>query len=156
MDDRLQSKLQRSGFKLTSNNMENKIKVAAQIKASLNKVWAYYNSPEHIVNWNFADPSWHCPSAENDMKIGGTYKSRMEAKDGSFGFDFEAVYTAIDPYHNFSYEFGGRHATVNFQGSGADTVLTISFDPETQNSLELQQQGWQAILNNFKQYVENN
>lgn len=135
--------------------MENKIKVQTHIKAGLDKVWDYYNSPEHIVNWNFADPSWHCPSAENDMKIGGIYKSRMEAKDGSFGFDFEAVYTAVNPKQNFSYEFGGRHATVTFKEQGAETFVEILFDPEAENSLELQQQGWQAILNNFKNYTEN-
>ena len=134
--------------------MENKIKVQAQIKSDLDKVWDYYNNPTHIVNWNYADPSWHCPSAENDMKIGGIYKARMEAKDGSFGFDFEAVYTAVNPKQNFSYEFGGRHATVVFEKIGNETQITIVFDPETENSLELQKQGWQSILNNFKKYTE--
>lgn len=136
--------------------MSNKIKVQALIKAGLDKVWDYYNSPEHIVKWNFADPSWHCPSSENDMQVGGKFKSRMEAKDGSFGFDFEAVYTKIQPKQSFSYEFGGRNATVSFNDLGAETLVEILFDAETENSIELQQQGWQAILNNFKNYTENN
>lgn len=136
--------------------MSNKITVTATINATNKKVWDYYTNPKHIVNWNFADPSWHCPSAENDMRVGGTYKARMEAKDGSFGFDFEAVYTELVPEKKFTYEFGGRMATVKFDTAGNQTTVTVTFDPETENSLELQQQGWQAILNNFKNYVEKN
>ena len=134
----------------------NKITVSAIINAPIKKVWDCYTNPNHIVNWNFADPSWHCPSATNDMRIGGTYKARMEAKDGSFGFDFEAVYTEIVPEKKFTYEFGGRIALVKLDTTGNQTTVTVSFDPETENSLELQQQGWQAILNNFKNYVEKN
>ncbi|GIL22324.1 MAG: hypothetical protein BroJett042_08370 [Bacteroidota bacterium] len=136
--------------------MGNKITVTATIIAANKKVWECYTNPKHIVNWNFADPSWHCPSAENDMRVGGTYKARMEAKDGSFGFDFEAVYTEFVPEKKFTYEFDGRMATVKFDTVGNQTTVTVTFDPETENSLELQQQGWQAILNNFKNYVEKN
>ncbi|HNR75034.1 MAG: activator of HSP90 ATPase [Bacteroidetes bacterium OLB12] len=136
--------------------MGNKITVTATIIAANKKVWDCYTNPKHIVNWNFADPSWHCPSAENDMRVGGTYKARMEAKDGSFGFDFEAIYTEIVPDKKFTYEFGGRMATVKFDTTGNQTTVTVTFDPEAENSLELQQQGWQAILNNFKNYVEKN
>ncbi len=136
--------------------MGNKITVTATIIAANKKVWECYTNPKHIVNWNFADPSWHCPSAENDMRVGGTYKARMEVKDGSFGFDFEAVYTELVPEKKFTYEFGGRMATVKFDTAGNQTTVTVTFDPETENSLELQQQGWQAILNNFKNYVEKN
>ena len=125
-----------------------KITVQATINADVKKVWDYYNSPEHIMNWNFADPSWHCPSAENDM--------RMEAKDGSFGFDFEAIYSEINTGKNFTYEFGGRTATVQFNDLGKQTEVVVTFDPETENSIELQKKGWQAILNNFKNYTENN
>lgn len=136
--------------------MNEKIKVDATINAEIKKVWDYYTNPVHIVNWNFADPSWHCPSAVNDMKIGGTYKARMEAKDGSFGFDFEAIYTEIIDGKEFTYEFGGRSATVKFENSNNQTKVTVEFDPENENSLEMQKNGWQSILNNFKSYTENN
>ncbi|HRO07364.1 MAG TPA: SRPBCC family protein [Saprospiraceae bacterium] len=134
--------------------MSQKITVAANINADTQKVWDAYTNPAHIVNWNFADPSWHCPSAINDMKVGGTYKARMEAKDGSFGFDFEAVYSHIEMGKSFTYEFGGRTAEITFEDLGNATNVIVSFDPEEQNSIELQQQGWQTILNNFKNYVE--
>ena len=132
----------------------NKIVVSATIHAPIEKVWDCYTNPTHIVNWNFADPSWHCPRAENDMKIGGTYKARMEAKDGSFGFDFEAVYTEINEGKRFAFEFGSRISTYEFNDLGADTLVSITFDPETENSIELQKNGWQLILNNFKLYTE--
>jgi len=133
-----------------------KITVSASIVADVKKVWDFYTEPEHINNWNFADPSWHCPSASNDMRIGGRYVARMEARDGSYGFDFDAVYTQIEPGKSFTYEFGGRLATVEFKDLGELTEVTVSFDPETENSVELQKAGWQAILDNFKRYVESN
>lgn len=133
-----------------------KIKVQATISAAKQQVWDYYTKPEHITQWNFADPSWCCPTASNDMKIGGKYIARMEAKDGSFGFDFEATYTEIKEGEHFSYEFGGRYATVEFNAQQEQTELTIIFDPETENPVDLQRQGWQAILNNFKNYTETN
>lgn len=131
-----------------------KITVQATINAPIEKVWDAYTNPAHIIHWNFADPSWHCPIAENDMRIGGTYKARMEAKDGSFGFDFEAVYSAISPGKQFTYEFGGRTATVIFTDLGGQTEVLVSFDPENENPLDMQKEGWQAILNNFKTYAE--
>jgi uncharacterized protein YndB with AHSA1/START domain len=133
-----------------------KITVEATIDADKSKVWDYYTNPKHIVNWNFADPSWHCPSAENDMKIGGRYCARMEARDGSFGFDFEAFYTEIIDRKEFSYEFGGRSATVKFNDLGDQTEVIVTFDPESENPIEMQKGGWQSILNNFKNYVETN
>jgi uncharacterized protein YndB with AHSA1/START domain len=133
-----------------------KITVSATIHAPVEKVWDYYNNPNHIVHWNFADPSWHCPSAENDMRVGGTYKARMEAKDGSFGFDFEAIYTDINEGENFTYEFGGRIVTVQFNNLVSLTEVIITFDPEEENPIEMQQGGWQLILNNFKTYTEKN
>ncbi len=137
--------------------MENsKITVQALVDANTEKVWDYYTNPNHIIHWNFADPSWHCPTAENDMTVGGTYKARMEAKDGSFGFDFEAVYTDIKEGQAFSYEFGGRTATVQFNGNDHTTEIIVEFEPETEHSIDMQRGGWQAILNNFKQYTENN
>lgn len=133
-----------------------KITVQASISADAKKVWNYYNNPKHIINWNFADPSWHCPSAENDMRIGGTYKARMEAKDGSYGFDFEAIYSEINKGKNFTYEFGGRTATVQFNELDSQTEVVVTFAPEEENPIEMQKGGWQAILNSFKNYTENN
>jgi uncharacterized protein YndB with AHSA1/START domain len=134
----------------------NKITVQAIILADKQKVWNYYTEAEHITKWNFADPSWHCPSASNELKVGGIYNARMEARDGSFGFDFLAVYTEINLGNHFSYEFGGRKADITFKELNGNTELTISFDPETENSIELQKSGWQAILDNFKKYTETN
>lgn len=133
-----------------------KITVLATINADSKKVWDYYTIPRHIIHWNFADPSWHCPSAENDMRTGGTYKARMEARDGSFGFDFEAIYSIIVEGKTFTYEFGGRTATVQFNDLGSQTEVVVTFDPEDENPIEMQKGGWQAILNNFKNYTENN
>lgn len=133
-----------------------KIQVSVSVTADKQKVWEYYTSPEHITQWNFAHPSWHCPSASNDMKIGGRYLARMEAKDGSFGFDFEAIYTEINNQESFTYQFGDRLATIEFNNKNNQTEVIITFDPETENSIELQKNGWQAILNNFKEYVESN
>ena len=137
--------------------MQQKITVEATINADIKKTWDYYTLPEHITKWNFADPSWHCPSASNDLKIGGKYLARMEAKDGSFGFDFEAYYTEINLGNSFTYEFGGRICTIEMTELKTNqTAIKITFDPETENPIEMQQQGWQLILNNFKSYTEEN
>lgn len=136
--------------------MKEKITIKALLNADKQKVWNYYTQPEHIIKWNFADASWHCPNATNDLTIGGRYFARMEAKDGSFGFDFEAIYTEIKIGESFSYEFGGRIATVYLESIDGFTEITVVFDPESDNSIELQRNGWQAILNNFKKYIESN
>jgi uncharacterized protein YndB with AHSA1/START domain len=136
--------------------MATKITVTASIAAALTKVWNCWTMPEHIVHWNFADPSWQCPRAENDLTVGGKYSARMEAKDGSFGFDFEAIYDVVDEHQVITYTMGdGRQATTTFSNDENTTTVTTTFDAETENSVELQQGGWQAILNNFKNYVEN-
>lgn len=135
---------------------QEKITIKATVLADKQKVWDYYTQPEHITKWNFADPNWHCPHATNDMKVGGRYVARMEAKDGSFGFDFEAIYTEINKGINFTYVGGERYVTVDFEEISRQTEVTISFDPETENSIELQRNGWQAILDNFKKYTETN
>ncbi len=134
--------------------LTDKIVVKALVLAPKHKVWVYYTNPDHITKWNFADPSWHCPTATNEMKIGGKYFARMEAKDGSYGFDFEAFYTEINEGLGFTYAFGGRLATVEFKELDEQTEVTITFDPESENPIELQKNGWQAILNNFKKYAE--
>lgn len=136
--------------------MIEKIKVNAIINAEVTKVWEYYTNPIHIVHWNFADVSWHCPKASNELMVGGKYYARMEAKDGSFGFDFEAIYTNVVVEKELTMEFGGRIATIKFIPLNSNTEIVIAFDPETENSIELQQAGWQSILNNFKSYTEAN
>ncbi|AYL95811.1 SRPBCC family protein [Mucilaginibacter celer] len=137
--------------------MSDKITVNATVNAGVKKVWDYYTQPEHITKWNFADPSWQCPSASNDMRVGGKYAARMEAKDGSFGFDFEATYDEIVEGEKFTYTMpNGRQASVEFKENGDQTDVAVTFDPENQNSLEMQKNGWQAILNSFKSYTEAN
>ncbi|MDO9554764.1 SRPBCC family protein [Rhodonellum sp.] len=132
-----------------------RILIQATILADRQKVWDYYTLPEHITKWNFATDDWQCPMASNDMRVGGKYSARMEAKDGSFGFDFEGIYDEIKIGEKFTYTLGdGRKVTVAFQDLGDTTDVTINFDPESENSIDLQREGWQAILNNFKKYVE--
>lgn len=136
-------------------NSKNKITVEAAIKTPLEKVWQLWNEPRHIERWNFASDDWHCPKAENDLKAGGKLRSRMEAKDGSMGFDFEAIYDEVIPQQKVSYTMGdGRQATTIFEAKEGRTKVSTSFDPETMNSPEMQQAGWQAILDNFKKYAE--
>ena len=135
----------------------NKITIQAIIESDKQKVWNFYTMPEHIIHWNFASPDWCCPSAKNDMKVGGKYFARMEAKDGSFGFDFEAIYNEVIDGESFTYTMlDGRTVKVSFSGKNNQTEVQIIFDAETENSLELQRDGWQAILNNFKSYTETN
>ncbi|MGE3975524.1 MAG: SRPBCC family protein [Bdellovibrionales bacterium] len=132
-----------------------KIKIEAIVSAPVEKVWIYWTKPEHITKWNFAVDDWQCPSATNDLQVGGIYKARMEAKDGSFGFDFEAVYDEVIPQKKLTYTMAdGRQATTHFESVGNQTKVTTVFDAEKQNSEEMQKGGWQAILNNFKKYVE--
>ena len=109
---------------------------------------------EHITNWNFASDDWQCPWATNDMRIGGRYVARMEAKDGSFGFDLEAVYESIEPGKSFIYSMGGRTVEVQFTEEDSGTRVVITFDAETENPVEMQRAGWQSILDNFKRYAE--
>ncbi len=133
-----------------------KITINTIVSTDKQKVWDYYTKPEHITKWNYADPSWHCPTATNDLKVSGRYFARMEAKDGSLGFDFDAVYKEVNHGQSFTYEFGGRLATIVFNEANGQTEVTVTFDSETENSIDLQRQGWQAILDNFKNYTETN
>jgi uncharacterized protein YndB with AHSA1/START domain len=135
----------------------NKIKIQATVLADIKKAWDYYTQTKHITNWNFASDDWCCPSVSNDMIIGGKYIARMEAKDGSFGFDFEATYNEIVDKEKFSYTSpDNREVNVSFKQIGDNTEVTIIFDAENENSIELQRNGWQAILNNYKKYTETN
>ena len=135
-----------------------KIKIDITILAPVEKVWDYYNDPEHIVKWNFAHESWECPSSENDLRVGGKFNNRMEAKDGSFGFDFVGIYDEVVENQLIKYHMeDGRNVEIVFEKADENTTkVNISFDPETQNSVEMQREGWYAILNNFHKYVENN
>lgn len=134
-----------------------KITVQTTVEADKTKVWTYYTKPEHITKWNFATDDWQCPIAENDMQVGRKYFARMEAKDGSVGFDFEAIYDEIIVGEEFTYTmFDDRQVRVSFKSVGDETEVTITFDAEKVNSEDLQRSGWQAILDNFKKYVEAN
>lgn len=134
-----------------------KISISATVNATIEKVWNYYNQPEHIVNWNFANNDWHCPFATNNLKVNGKLCTRMEAKDKSFGFDFEATYNEIINLNKILYTMpDNRMVTILFNQNNNTTVVHIEFDAEKINSMELQKNGWQAILDNFKNYVENN
>jgi len=136
---------------------KDKIIIQVSVSADIEKVWDYYTLPEHITKWNFASDDWQCPHASNDMRVGGKYLARMEAKDGSFGFDFEAVYDQIIVGERFSYTMpDGREVQVIFNDADGKTEVSISFDAETENPLEMQRAGWLAILNNFKKYTERN
>ena len=140
--------------KLEKLDIMERIQIQANIAADRDTVWDYYTNPKHIVHWNFASDDWCCPSAENDMRIGGRYKARMEAKDGSFGFDLEAIYSQIEPLESYSYAMADRKVDALFISNGSTTDVIVTFDPETENPIEMQRDGWQAILNNFKKYVE--
>lgn len=132
-----------------------KITIQATVNAGPSKVWTYYNTPEHITQWNFANDDWHCPQAENDLSVGGKLKTRMEAKDGSFGFDFEGIYDEVIDQQKISYSLAdGRQCITEFVEKNGQTVVTTTFDAENQNPVDMQKAGWQAILDNFKKYVE--
>lgn len=132
-----------------------KINIHASVEADLKTTWNCYTDPDHITQWNFASDDWYCPTARNDLRIGGTFTSRMEAKDGSFGFDFEGIYTQVDEHSTLSYAMAdGRNVTVTFEENGVNTEVNVVFDAEGENPIEMQRDGWQAILNNFKNHTE--
>ena len=132
-----------------------KITIQATVLADRNKAWSHYTEPAHITQWNFASEDWCCPAASNDLVAGGKFSWRMEAKDGSFGFDFEGEFTEIVPLEKLKYVFmDQREAEISFSDFPEGTLVKIVFDAENENSLELQQSGWQSILNNFKLHTE--
>lgn len=131
------------------------ITVEATINATVHQVWKFWTNPEHIIHWNNASDDWHTPWAENDFRVGGSFISRMEAKDGSFGFDFAGAYNEIILDEHIVYTiFDGRKVHISFRPEGNSTTIIESFEAEDQNSIELQKSGWQSILDNFKRYVE--
>ena len=133
-----------------------KVTVQANVNAPVGKVWETWTTPEHIIKWNNASPDWHTPVAENDVRIGGKFLSRMEARDSSFGFDFEGVYDAVVINELISYNLAdGRNVKIIFIDKGYQTEIIETFDAENENPIEMQRGGWQAILDNFKHHTEN-
>ena len=136
-------------------NNESTITVETTVNAPVEKVWKLWSEPEHITKWNSASPDWHTPRATNDLRTGGKFTSRMEAKDGSMGFDFEGVYSDVRENEHIAYAMSdGRTVTVDFAAEGDKTRIVETFDPESENPREMQQAGWQAILDSFKKYAE--
>jgi uncharacterized protein YndB with AHSA1/START domain len=133
------------------------ITVETTVNAPIEKVWQYWLGPEHITKWNTASDDWHTTTAENDVKVGGKFSARMEAKDGSFGFDFWGIYDELETNKKIAYTMGdGRKAEIVFTPTPEGIKVTETFEAEGTNSLEMQRGGWQAILDNFKKYTEGN
>ncbi len=136
-------------------NNKTVITVETTVNAPVEKVWEYWEKPEHITQWNTASDDWHTPRAENDLRVGGSFSTRMEAKDGSFGFDFGGIYDAVTPHEYIEYTMGdGRKVKIHFHAEGNTTRIVERFDAETENPVEMQKAGWQAIMDNFKKYTE--
>ena len=139
--------------------MKNKetISVKILVNAPIEKVWQFWTKPEHITEWNYASEDWHAPKAENDLKVGGKFLSRMEAKEGSFGFDFEGIYDVIIINEKISFTLlDDRKVTITFLQTENGVQITETFEAENENSIELQRFGWQSILNNFKICTDKN
>lgn len=135
--------------------MTQRISVEAVVNRRRGDVWKLFNEPDHITRWNFASDDWRCPRAENDLRAGGRLCSRMEAKEGSFGFDFEAIYDEVVHEAKLAYTMtDGRKAETSFADLGGQTRVSTTFDPEKENPADMQKFGWQAILDNFKKYAE--
>ena len=133
------------------------ITVQTTVNAPIEKVWKFWTEPGHIIHWNNASDDWHTPRAENDLRVGGKFSARMEAKDGSFGFDFSGDYTNVVEHKTIEYKMGdGRKVKIDFSSEGNATKVVETFDAENTHSVEMQKSGWQAILDNFKKYTETN
>ncbi|MFC4210179.1 SRPBCC family protein [Pedobacter lithocola] len=133
------------------------ITIESTVNAPIEKVWEFWNNPEHIKNWAFATPDWHAPHAENDLQVDGKFTTTMAAKDGSMSFDFVGTYTTVEENKLIEYVLeDGRNVKIIFDGDEQTTKIIETFDPETQNPVEMQKGGWQAILDNFKNYTEAN
>ena len=131
-----------------------KITVETIVKAPIEKVWRAYTTPDDIKQWNTASDDWHTTQSTVDLRVGGAFTSRMEAKDGSFGFDFAGTYTKIVPHKLIEYSFGDRVGSVEFVPGANGVTVRVTFDAESENPIEQQCEGWQAILNNFAKHVE--
>src|SRR6187399_1334757 len=132
-----------------------KITVETLVNADPQKTWRIWTEPQHIMQWTNASDDWHAPKAENDLRTGGRFSTRMEAKDGSFGFDFGGIYDNVKKNELIEYTMGdGRQVQVTFSPAGDQTKIVETFDAEATNPVEMQRGGWQAILDNFKKYTE--
>ncbi len=138
------------------NGQPQSLTVSVKVNLEKETVWKYFTNPEDILCWNHASEDWHTTRAENELRPGGSFLSRMEAMDGSFGFDFSGIYDQVIPESLIAYTLAdGRKVGISFQDEGAGSILVSeTFETETVNPAELQQAGWQAILNNFKKYAE--
>ena len=142
---------------LAEGRAKTMITITAEVNAPVAKAWKYWTSPEHITQWNHASDDWHCPKAENDVRAGGNFSSTMAAKDGSFSFDFSGVHNEVVTHKIIASTMGdGRKMYLSFEEKDGKTLVTESFEAESMNSLKLQRDGWQAILNNFKHHTESN
>jgi uncharacterized protein YndB with AHSA1/START domain len=131
------------------------ITVETTVNAPIEKVWAAWGEPKHIMQWCHASDDWHAPYADNDLRTGGKFKTTMAAKDGSFSFDFGGVYDNVEKHKLIEYKMeDGRQVKITFSSNGNETKVVETFDPESQNSIEMQRGGWQAILDNFKKHAE--
>jgi uncharacterized protein YndB with AHSA1/START domain len=131
------------------------ITVKVTVNAPIQKAWDYWTKPEHIMEWSFASDDWEAPAAANDLAIGGTFSTTMAAKDGSVEFEFGGTYTNIVDLKEISYSMDdGREVTILFSTEGSTVTITETFDPENENPRDMQREGWQSILNNYKKYVE--
>ena len=131
------------------------ITVTSTIQQPAARVWELWNAPEHITQWCAASDDWHAPNASNDLREGGAFSTTMAAKDGSFSFDFGGVYDVVKPHQQIEYTMGdGRKVKITFTEANGQTEVVETFDPESTNPIEMQQAGWQAILDNFKRYAE--
>lgn len=131
------------------------ISVQTKVNAPVETVWKIWTNPDDIIKWNNASDDWHTPKASNDLKTGGSFNFRMEAKDGSMGFDFDGIYDNVKSYKQIEYTMSdGRKVSVSFVSEGDKTIIVETFEAEDIHSIELQQTGWQAILDNFKKYTE--
>lgn len=137
--------------------MKEKVTVQVIVKAPVEKVWNAFTDPKHIVNWNHASDDWHCPTAMNDVRVGGLFSARMESMSGDEGFDFEGVYSEVELHKKLAYTMSGeegRMVAVEFEEKENTTLVTETFDAENENPIEMQKAGWQTILNNFRDYTE--
>ena len=133
------------------------ITVETTVHAPIEKVWPYWTLPEHIRKWNTASDDWHTTASENDLRVGGKFNARMEAKDGSFGFDFWGIYDEIKTNELIAYTLGdGRKVTTTFAPHGEEIKVAQTFEAEATNPIEMQRGGWQAIMDHFKKYTEAN